>query len=128
MKHQSSMQTPLGRVRGLGSAKSGLGHWWHQRLTAIAMVPLMVISVLIIAQIGLVDYQGAVNLVANPLVATWLLLLVLVGYFHAALGLQVVLEDYVAHEGSRMAAIIVVKMSLFALAALSVVSILKVAL
>lgn len=128
MKHQSSMQTPLGRVRGLGSAKSGLGHWWHQRLTAIAMVPLMVISVLIIAQIGLVDYQGAVNLVANPLVATWLLLLVLVGYFHAALGLQVVLEDYVAHEGKRMAAIIVVKMSLFALAALSVVSILKVAL
>ena len=128
MKHQSSMQTPLGRVRGLGSAKSGLGHWWHQRLTAIAMVPLIVISVLIIAQIGLVDYQGAVNLVANPLVATWLLLLVLVGYFHAALGLQVVLEDYVAHEGKRMAAIIVVKMSLFALAALSVVSILKVAL
>ena len=128
MKHQSSMQTPLGRVRGLGSAKSGLGHWWHQRLTAIAMVPLMVISVLIIAQIGMVDYQGAVDLVSNPLVATWLLLLVVVGYFHAALGLQVVLEDYVAHEGKRMAAIIVVKMSLFALAALSVVSILKVAL
>ena len=128
MKHQSSMQTPLGRVRGLGSAKSGLGHWWHQRLTAIAMVPLMVISVLIIAQIGMVDYQGAVDLVSNPLVATWLLLLVVVGYFHAALGLQVVLEDYVAHEGKRMAAIIFVKMGLFALAALSVVSILKVAL
>ena len=122
------MQTPLARVRGLGSAKSGLSHWWHQRLTAIAMVPLMVISVLIIAQIGMVDYQGAVDLVSNPLVATWLLLLVIVGYFHAALGLQVVLEDYVADEGKRMALIIFVKMSLFALAALSVVSILKVAL
>ena len=128
MKHQTSMQTPLARVRGLGSAKSGLSHWWHQRLTAIAMVPLMVISVLIIAQIGMVDYQGAVDLVSNPLVATWLLLLVIVGYFHAALGLQVVLEDYVAHEGKRMALIIFTKMSLFALAALSVVSILKVAL
>jgi len=128
MKHQTSMQTPLARVRGLGSAKSGLSHWWHQRLTAIAMVPLMVISVLIIAQIGMVDYQGAVDLVSNPLVATWLLLLVIVGYFHAALGLQVVLEDYVADEGKRMALIIFVKMSLFALAALSVVSILKVAL
>ena len=128
MKHQTSMQTPFARVRGLGSAKSGLSHWWHQRLTAIAMVPLMVISVLIIAQIGMVDYQGAVDLVSNPLVATWLLLLVIVGYFHAALGLQVVLEDYVAHEGKRMALIIFTKMSLFALAALSVVSILKVAL
>ena len=128
MKHQTSMQTPLARVRGLGSAKSGLSHWWHQRLTAIAMVPLMVISVLIIAQIGMVDYQGAVDLVSNPLAATWLLLLVIVGYFHAALGLQVVLEDYVAHEGKRMALIIFTKMSLFALAALSVVSILKVAL
>jgi len=128
MKHQTSMQTPLARVRGLGSAKSGLSHWWHQRLTAIAMVPLMVISVLIIAQIGMVDYQSAVDLVSNPLVATWLLLLVIVGYFHAALGLQVVLEDYVADEGKRMALIIFVKMSLFALAALSVVSILKVAL
>lgn len=128
MKQQTSMQTPLARVRGLGSAKSGLSHWWHQRLTAIAMVPLMVISVLIIAQIGMVDYQGAVDLVSNPLVATWLLLLVIVGYFHAALGLQVVLEDYVAHEGKRMALIIFTKMSLFALAALSVVSILKVAL
>ena len=128
MKHQTSMQTPLARVRGLGSAKSGLSHWWHQRLTAIAMVPLMVISVLIIAQTGMVDYQGAVDLVSNPLVATWLLLLVIVGYFHAALGLQVVLEDYVAHEGKRMALIIFTKMSLFALAALSVVSILKVAL
>ena len=65
MKHQTSMQTPLARVRGLGSAKSGLSHWWHQRLTAIAMVPLMVISVLIIAQIGMVDYQSAVDLAVS---------------------------------------------------------------
>ena len=128
MKQKHSMQTPLARVRGLGSAKSGLSHWWHQRLTAIAMVPIMVASLLLVAQIGMLDYQGAIDLMANPLAATLLLLLVLVGFFHAALGLQVVIEDYVGNEGARMGLIIAVKMISFALAVLSIVSILKVAL
>ena len=128
MKQKHSMQTPLARVRGLGSAKSGLSHWWHQRLTAIAMVPIMVASLILVAQIGMLDYQGAIDLMANPLAATLLLLLVLVGFFHAALGLQVVIEDYVDNEGARMGLIIAVKMIRFALAVLSIVSILKVAL
>ncbi len=128
MKQKHSMQTPLARVRGLGSAKSGLSHWWHQRLTAIAMVPIMVASLILVAQIGMLDYQGAIDLMANPLAATLLLLLVLVGFFHAALGLQVVIEDYVGNEGARMGLIIAVKMISFALAVLSIVSILKVAL
>ncbi len=128
MKQTHSMQTPLARVRGLGSAKSGLSHWWHQRLTAIAMVPIMVASLILVAQIGMLDYQGAIDLMANPLAATLLLLLVLVGFFHAALGLQVVIEDYVSNEGARMGLIITVKMISFALAVLSIVSILKVAL
>ena len=128
MKQKHSMQTPLARVRGLGSAKSGLSHWWHQRLTAIAMVPIMVASLILVAQIGTLDYQGAIDLMANPLAATLLLLLVLVGFFHAALGLQVVIEDYVGNEGARMGLIITVKMISFALAVLSIVSILKVAL
>lgn len=128
MKQKHSMQTPLARVRGLGSAKSGLSHWWHQRLTAIAMVPIMVASLILVAQIGMLDYQGAIDLMANPLAATLLLLLVLVGFFHAALGLQVVIEDYVGNEGARMGLIVMVKMISFALAVLSIVSILKVAL
>ena len=128
MKSSHSMQTPLAKVRGLGSAKSGVHHWWHQRLTAIAMVPLMVMSVILIANLGTLDYDSALGLMSNPFVATLLLLLVLVGFFHAALGLQVVIEDYIAADGLRMALIIVVKMALFALAVLSVLSILKVAL
>ena len=128
MKQSHSMQTPLARARGLGSAKSGLSHWWHQRLTAIAMVPLMVASLVVVALIGQADYDSALALMANPLVATLLLILVLVGFFHAALGLQVVIEDYVSQEGVRMSFIILVKMVLFALAALSVLSILKLAL
>lgn len=128
MKKTNSMQTPLAKVRGLGSAKSGLHHWWHQRLTAIAMVPLMIATLVIISQIGTLDYEGAMALMANPLVASLLLLLVLVGFYHAAMGLQVVLEDYISSEGQRMALIIFVKMALFALAVLAIVSILKVAL
>ena len=122
------MRTPLARVRGLGSAKSGLHHWWHQRLTAIALLPLMVLTVIMVASLGTVDYDGAMALMASPFTATLLLLLVLVGFYHAAMGLQVVLEDYVASEGKRMLAIIFVKMSLFALATLTIISILKVSL
>ncbi len=128
MKHQNSMQTPLARVRGLGSAKSGLHHWWHQRLTAIALVPLMIVTLIVIARLGTLDYDGAMAMMANPFISALLLLLVLVGFYHAAMGLQVVLEDYVASEGKRMASIIFVKMALFALATLTILSILKVSL
>lgn len=128
MKHKNSMRTPLARVRGLGSAKSGLHHWWHQRLTAIALVPLMIVTILTVATIGTLDYAGALAMMANPFIAALLLLLVIVGFYHAAMGLQVVLEDYVAAEGTRMVAILFVKMALFALATLTILSILKVSL
>ena len=128
MRSKNSMQTPLARVRGLGSAKSGLHHWWHQRLTALAMVPLMLVTLAIVASLGTLDYDGALSLMANPFVATVLLLLVVVGFYHAALGLQVVIEDYVGAEGVRMGLIIFVKMALFALAIVTLLSILKVAI
>lgn len=128
MRHKNSMQTPLARVRGLGSAKSGLHHWWHQRLTALAMVPLMIISLGLVAMIGTLDYDGAMALMANPFVAALMLLLVVVGFYHAGLGLQVVLEDYVSAEGTRLALILIVKMCLFALAIVTLLSILKVAI
>ena len=128
MRSKNSMQTPLARVRGLGSAKSGLHHWWHQRLTALAMVPLMVVTLAIVASLGTLDYDSALSLMANPFVATLLLLLVVVGFYHAALGLQVVIEDYVGAEGVRMGLIIFVKMALFALAIVTLLSILKVAI
>ena len=128
MRNKNSMQTPLARVRGLGSAKSGLHHWWHQRLTALAMVPLMLVTLGVVASLGTLDYDGAIALMANPFVAALLLLLVVVGFYHAALGLQVVIEDYVGAEGVRMVLIIFVKMALFALAIVTLLSILKVAI
>jgi len=123
-----SMRTPLGRVRGLGAAKSGLSHWWHQRLTAIAMVPLMGWMIWLVLNLAGASYAEAAALVSHPAHATIMMLFVGVGFWHASLGLQVVLEDYVSHEGRRMMAIIAVKMLAILLASLSMFSILKIAL
>jgi succinate dehydrogenase / fumarate reductase membrane anchor subunit len=129
MAHKAhSMRTPLGKVRGLGSAKSGLSHWWHQRLTAFAMLPLICWMIWLIFSLSGADYQQAVSLISHPVNATIMLLFVGVGFWHAALGLQVVLEDYVGNETVRMIALIMVKMLAILLASLSLFSILKIAL
>ena len=129
MAHKAdSMRTPLGKVRGLGAAKSGLSHWWHQRLTAIAMLPLICWMIWLIFSLSGADYQQAVSLISHPVNATIMLLFVGVGFWHAALGLQVVLEDYVGNETVRMIALIMVKMLAILIASLSLFSILKIAL
>ncbi len=129
MSHQGkSMRSPLGRVRGLGAAKSGLSHWWHQRLTALAMAPLMVWMLVLVFQLVGADYAAATALMSHPVNATVMLLCVGVGFWHASLGIQVVLEDYVSHEGARFGALIIVKMAAVLFASLSAFSILKIAL
>lgn len=102
----SPMRTPLGKVRGLGSAKSGSDHFWQQRLTAIANIPLMLaFCAIMVAGMGK-SYADARALVAHPLIAIILLLVVLSGIVHMRLGMQVVIEDYIHGEGSKIAAII----------------------
>ncbi len=98
-----SLRTPLGEVRGLGSAKEGVGHFWHQRMTAVALVPLTIWF--LITVIGLVgaDYATASEALGQPLLAIPLLLLIGAGFYHMKLGLQVVIEDYVTNEGSKIA-------------------------
>lgn len=129
MSHQGkSMRSPLGRVRGLGAAKSGLSHWWHQRLTALAMAPLMVWMLVLVFQLVGADYAAATALMSHPVNATVMLLCVGVGFWHASLGIQVVLEDYVSQEGARFGALIIVKMAAVLFASLSAFSILKIAL
>lgn len=128
MSHQNSMRTPLKTVRGLGSAKSGVHHWWTQRVSAMAMVPLMIWAVYTVAQLPGLSFEEARILVSHPLNATLLLLFLITGFWHAGLGLQVVIEDYVSGEASRMIAILAVKMLLVLLGALSVFSVLQIAL
>ena len=127
-RQTKSMSTPLARARGLGSAKSGLHHWWHQRVSAVAMVGLVSWMVVLLFRLVEADYQTALNMLAHPVNATVVVLFVAVGLWHASLGLQVVLEDYVANEGVRLIAILAVKMAASVIAVLSILSVLKVAL
>lgn len=128
MLKSHNMKTPLAQARGLGAAKSGLAHWWHQRLTALAMVGLVIWMCAIVVLLAGSDYTGAMALLSHPVNAALVMLFVGVGFWHSSLGLQVVLEDYVAHEGVRLALIIVIRMALIVLGAISLFSVLKIAL
>ncbi len=122
------MRSMLGRARGLGSARSGSAHWWAQRLTAIALVPLAVWFVIgVIAHAG-ASRAGIVQWVSGPLTATLMLALVGCLFQHMQLGLQVVIEDYVHNESRRMAALLAMKAATVLLAILAAISVLKMAL
>ena len=128
MLKSNSMKTPLAEARGLGTAKSGLAHWWHQRLTAIAMIGLVAWMCVIVVMLVGADYSGAMALLSHPVNAALIMLFIGVGFWHSSLGLQVVLEDYVAHEGVRLALIVAIRMVLVLLGAVSLLSMLKIAL
>ncbi|MBL6985885.1 MAG: succinate dehydrogenase, hydrophobic membrane anchor protein [Methylobacter sp.] len=98
-------RTPLSRVRGLGSAKSGTTHWWMQRITAVALIPL---SFWLIYFLGLsltVPYQQTVDWLTSPINSVCIVAWIIAVFYHAALGLQVVIEDYVAAEGPKIISI-----------------------
>ncbi|MGQ9371381.1 succinate dehydrogenase, hydrophobic membrane anchor protein [Azospirillum sp. ST 5-10] len=123
--NKNTLRDPLGNARGLGSAKHGTDHWWHQRLTALALVPLTLWFVLaVIIHLG-ADYGEMVAWLRSPYSAAMMILFVAVGFHHAAAGMQVVFEDYVHNEWAKVASIIVTKFVLYALAAICIVSVLK---
>ena len=122
-----SLRTPLGRVRGLGSAKDGTTHWWAQRVTAVAMVPLTLWFVATLAANTGADHATFTAWLGNPLVAIIMLLLVLTGFHHAQLGLQVVIEDYVHTEWLKITSIVLVKFAAIGLGIAAAFSILKLA-
>ncbi len=122
-----SLRSPLGRARGLGSAKEGLHHWWMQRLTALALIPLVMWFVVSLIGLRQSDWEQYTLWISNPINATVMILFLGVTFHHAQAGMQVVLEDYVSSHGARIAAIVAVKFICYALAALSIVSVLIVA-
>ena len=118
-------RTPLARARGLGSAHEGVHHWWMQRLTAIALIPLVVWFAISLIMLSGADYTTVRAWIGSPLVMVLLILTIGVGLHHGQLGLQVVLEDY-TNGAMRVALIVLVKFVaiLFGLAA--VVAILRI--
>ena len=121
-------RTSIARARGLGSAKEGTHHWWMQRITAIALVPLTVWLVGSLVAIGTADYAQTVHWIRTPAVSIALLLTIAALFHHTQLGLQVVIEDYVHAEGRKLAALIAVKLLAIAVAATAAFSVLRVAL
>ena len=103
---QVSIRTPRARVRGLGVAHHGVGHWWMQRLTAAANAPLMLAFVAIVALMAGRTYPEAVALVSHPFVAIVLILAVTSVAIHMRLGMQVIIEDYVHSPGLKFAAVL----------------------
>ena len=121
------LRTPLGRVRGLGSAKEGVSHWWAQRTTAIALVPLVLWFVASVISLVGADYPVAVAWFKSPFNAALMILLVVATFYHAVLGMQVVIEDYVHHEGQKIAILLLVKALAALLGLLAVIAVLKLA-
>lgn len=110
-----SLRSPLGRALGLGSAKSGFGHWWGQRLSAVALAPLGLWFAFSLAGLSSTDYWAVAAWVGTPSHAIMLILLLVTLLYHSSLGLQVVIEDYV-HGGARVAALALVQLAHVALA------------
>jgi len=122
-----SLRSPLGRVVGLGSAGDGVHHWWMQRLTSIALVPLTIWFVVSILSLKTLDHVTVIAWMAQSWTAVLLILLVLVATWHSQLGVRVVVEDYVHSTGTKTLTLVTVTFAHTLLAAAGVFAILKVA-
>ncbi len=123
-----SYRSNIKQAQGLGSAKEGVGHWWLQRVTAVALVPLMLWLAFGIARYSGAGYEATVAWVSNPTTTVlWVLALGML-FWHAKLGLQVVIEDYVHDEKAKFASLIAMKFITVLLAAIAILAVLRVAL
>jgi succinate dehydrogenase / fumarate reductase membrane anchor subunit len=120
------MQTPLGRATGLGSAKSGFEHWWTERVTAAALFPLAIWFAASLIALAGSNYETFVRWLGAPINTVLMILLLIALFWHTALGLQVVIEDYV-HSGAKLWAMLAVRFACFGLAVTGVVATLRVA-
>jgi succinate dehydrogenase / fumarate reductase, membrane anchor subunit len=107
--HVDMLRSPLGRARGLGAARSGSKHWWAQRLTSIALVPLTLWFIWSVLRLTNASQLDVADWLSSPVRAALMLALIFATFHHLQLGLQVVIEDYVQQEGIKFAAVLAVK-------------------
>lgn len=119
-----SLRSPLGRVRGLGSAKDGTNHWWAQRVTAVALVPLTLWFCAAVISLSGADRAAVAEWAGSPVVAGLLILLIGATFYHAYLGLQVVIEDYVHSEALKVSGLLLTKAAAVILGLTGILSVL----
>lgn len=122
----TGIRNPLGRARGLGSAKEGFHHWWMQRVTAVAMIPLFVYLVSQAAVLAGGDYTAITVWLDRPVNAVAMLLFIVSSFYHAALGIQVIVEDYIHGEGVKITALLLNKLFFLFMAVAAIYAVLAV--
>jgi succinate dehydrogenase / fumarate reductase membrane anchor subunit len=121
------LRSPLGRVMGLGSAKEGVAHWWAQRLTAVAMIPLLLWFVIALISLTGADRAAVVAWLHMPVPAIATVLMLIAVFYHMALGIQVVVEDYIHSEWLKITVLVLNKFVAFVLAAAGIFAVLRIA-
>ena len=119
------MRTPLGKVRGLGSAKEGTDHFWRQRVTAVANVPLLLFFVGFLIKYNGAPYADVVAALGNPVVAVVMGLTIISALFHMRLGMQVIIEDYIPNEFQKVVLLMLNTFFTVIVAALCLFAVLK---
>lgn len=122
------LRTPLSQVKGHGSAKEGTHHFWMQRLTALALIPLLLWLCFSIAALPSMSQEEVRNFMSNPTAAVLLVLFLIASFYHTKLGLQVVIEDYVGNHSTRTVAIILMTFACILLAVIGVFAVLRAAI
>jgi len=122
-----SLQTPLGKVRGLGSAGNGVQHWWVQRLTSLALVPLAVWLLVSLLSLPSLDFVTLVSWSGGTWTASLLTLFVIISCWHSSLGIQVIIEDYVHDHGLKTVSLVLSGFVHAVLAAGGVFAVLRIA-
>jgi succinate dehydrogenase / fumarate reductase membrane anchor subunit len=123
-----TMETPLARVRGLGSAPEGAHHWWIERLTSVSTLLLSIWLIVSLLRLPGLDYRTVNEWLQSPLAAVPMLLLILSTFWHLKLGMQVVIEDYVHEEGWKFLSILLLNFASVIGAAFALFAVLKIAL
>ncbi|MCO6439948.1 MAG: succinate dehydrogenase, hydrophobic membrane anchor protein [Nitrococcus mobilis] len=123
-----SFRTPLKQALGSGASHSGTSRWWAQRVSSVALVPLLIWFIIGMVHHGGADYTDARAWLGSPITAVLTILTLAVSFYHGALGMQVIVEDYVGHETVRLALVVLVKFAAVVLAVAGIFAVLLVAL